>query len=92
MSSDTKRAGKEDWFEITTNRDLFAGEMTHTGQRQSEWQWMIGIILNLVVKTASTTLTTGIVADTKIIVWTGRQDSVFSSYTCMEIRCLFVAY
>ena len=22
MSSDTKRAGKEDWFEITTNRDL----------------------------------------------------------------------
>lgn len=66
--------------------------MTRTGQRQSEWQWMIGIILNLVVKTASMTLTTGIVADTKIIVWTGWQDSVFSFYTCMAIRCLFVAY
>jgi len=66
----------------------FAGEMTRTGQRQSEWQWMIGIILNLVVKTASMTLTTGIVADTKIIVWTGQQGGIFSSYTFMEIRCL----
>lgn len=66
-----KRARKEDCFE-TSFVYFLSGEMILTGQRQSEWQWTIGTTLNLVVRTASMTLTTGIVADTKIILWTGQ--------------------
>ncbi|XP_021234409.1 scaffold attachment factor B2-like isoform X3 [Numida meleagris] len=49
------------------------GEMIRTGRRRSAWRWMTGTTPSLFARTASTTSTTGIAADTRIIPWTGEK-------------------